>query len=708
MFRSACCLLFFLLALSIAQGQHYNNWVFGSNVQVSFNPPAPLPRFVDGSAMVTTEGCGSISDSTGRLLFYTNGYKIYDRRHEVMQNGDSILGHSSAYQGAVILKQPGSNDLYYVFTTDAYEHNFTNSYRYSVVDMRLNNGFGAVIRKNVLLFDPASERLTAAYHANGKDIWVLTNERSSNRFQAWLLSCTGLSASPVLSQAGEIFPENEMNVGAMKISPDGRYLCQTHFPLNSVAGIRTNFFQLFRFDASTGRVSEGKKILIPGTDAYSCEFSPNSRFLYVTNPGSDSLYQFESFHPTASATLASLERIPAIPRLTGIQLGPDRKIYITNSTAFLSQLRLPDNRGAAASFQPNTVSLESRNGYMGLPFVLNDPDSGASYFSQQVIDSCRGIVQFTGHTDLSGPISWLWEFGDGTTSSEATPTHQYQPSNGQYQVRLTIRSSTSCASIVRARMIEPQGVAIRAFFEADVDCASREVRFRNRSDYAGTAPFRWLYGDGGQSNLPDPAPYTYPGQGPYTAQLILYNSGLCGNDTFSRVINLRPPFVQMPPARTILEGETVSLSPASDGVRFFWTPSAHLSHPASLNTRARPDTTTVFQLTAFNGSGCRAEGSVEIRVQYYSDIFIPTAFTPNRDGLNDVFTPVVGRQFILERFLVFDRWGQPVFSTLVAGQGWDGRRRGKDQPSGTYVWMLDGRTLDGRIIRRNGTVALIR
>jgi gliding motility-associated-like protein len=90
------------------------------------------------------------------------------------------------------------------------------------------------------------------------------------------------------------------------------------------------------------------------------------------------------------------------------------------------------------------------------------------------------------------------------------------------------------------------------------------------------------------------------------------------------------------------------------------------------------------------------------------DIFIPSAFTPNSDGLNDVLRPIVAGMKQLNYFRVFNRWGQMLFTTSAIGQGWDGRLSGKLQASGTYVYMISATDYTGKVVTKKGTIVLIR
>ena len=133
-------LLFCVPFTSFAQKQG-NIWYFGFKAGVDFNSGNPIG--ISDGAMSTEEGCASISDANGDLLFYTDGDTVYNRNHNVMPNGHGLLGNISSSQSAIIIKKPNSDSLYYIFTVDGWTGN-NGGLNYSVVDMVLDGGNGDV------------------------------------------------------------------------------------------------------------------------------------------------------------------------------------------------------------------------------------------------------------------------------------------------------------------------------------------------------------------------------------------------------------------------------------------------------------------------------------------------------------------------------------------------------------------------------------
>ncbi len=116
-----------------------------------------------------------------------------------------------------------------------------------------------------------------------------------------------------------------------------------------------------------------------------------------------------------------------------------------------------------------------------------------------------------------------------------------------------------------------------------------------------------------------------------------------------------------------------------------------------------------YVLTTSASSGCFATDTISVRVYKVAPgLYTPNAFTPNGDGLNDVFKPIgIGIKQI-NYFKIFDRWGQIIFSSTQQNAGWDGTFKGRSKDAAVFVWMIEGVDyLDKKIVQK-GTVTLIR
>ena len=133
-----------------------------------------------------------------------------------------------------------------------------------------------------------------------------------------------------------------------------------------------------------------------------------------------------------------------------------------------------------------------------------------------------------------------------------------------------------------------------------------------------------------------------------------------------------------------------------------------MSDPTVLNpTAVLPDDQTYY-LTVTTPEGCEAKDTINITVFKGSNIYVPSGFTPNLDGRNELLAPYYAGIKSLDFFRVYNRWGEMVFATSDMSKGWDGKLRGVDQPSGTYVWMLRAMDYAGKIYQLKGTSTIIR
>ncbi|HRI20686.1 MAG TPA: gliding motility-associated C-terminal domain-containing protein, partial [Panacibacter sp.] len=141
---------------------------------------------------------------------------------------------------------------------------------------------------------------------------------------------------------------------------------------------------------------------------------------------------------------------------------------------------------------------------------------------------------------------------------------------------------------------------------------------------------------------------------------------------------------------------------------YSWSPSSGLNNPFIQNPIAVLNKNIIYTVTAQTPDDCRASDNIAITVYRDADIYVPTAFTPNGDGRNDVEKAFPAGIKIFKYFTIFNRYGETVFTTSDASVGWDGIYKGQRQASGTFVWKAEGVDYNGRTIFKKGTVVLIR
>lgn len=427
MFKKGSYVIILLYSIVVFSQGEANNWYFGNHAGLSFASGSPV-ALTDGQ-LVTDEGCATISTASGQLMFYTDGTTVYNKNHTIMMNGTNLMGSYSSNQSATIVPKPGSTTLFYIFTTDA--ENGSNGLRYSIVDMNMDNGNGAVTSdKNVLIYTPVTEALSVTKHGNGQDYWIISrdwnniNETNINRFIAYQLTSSGLNFTPVTSSFGNYFSYG-MDRGSIKISPSGSKLAYASY--NSYA-------QLFNFNNSTGVVSNQIILSNDPYGTYGAAFSADETVLYMSNEEFHKIYQYN----LNAANIPNSVTIISEGYIVGqMQLGPDNKIYLVNSyplTDKLSVINNPSQLGLACDLQIDAIDLAGNFTVIGLPSF------NQSFFfspSINVTSNCVGDPSVFNFVTNQTVVSATWDFGDGSTSTSLNPSHTYA-NPGTYNVSVSV------------------------------------------------------------------------------------------------------------------------------------------------------------------------------------------------------------------------------------------------------------------------------
>jgi gliding motility-associated-like protein len=158
---------------------------------------------------------------------------------------------------------------------------------------------------------------------------------------------------------------------------------------------------------------------------------------------------------------------------------------------------------------------------------------------------------------------------------------------------------------------------------------------------------------------------------------------------------------------TVAIGNSTGLSATGGAGSYAWSPSAGVTNPNLANTTATPTVTTTYTVTYTDANGCSSTDTVTIFVVEEYAIFVPSAFSPNGDGANDILF-VRGAGIMKLDFIVFDRYGEKVFESQVLTDGWDGTFRGKPMNSGVFAWFVRAEFYNGTVQELKGDVTLMR
>ncbi|MBX7206328.1 MAG: gliding motility-associated C-terminal domain-containing protein [Bacteroidia bacterium] len=673
-------LIFVCTGITRAQQSDYN-WYFGNMAGINFKNNGIA--LTDGK-LVTSEGCASVSNAKGDLLFYTDGIVIYNRYHRAMTNGDGLKGHQSSSQSALIVPMPGNSLVYYLFTSDA---NFgSNGINYSLVEFTNQTDSGRVIRKNENLFAPASEKLTAVKHANGIDFWIITHEAGNATFRCYLLDTSGIHlASSVQSSVGSALTiswNNADAVGTLKASRDGKKL------VSAVLGKAT--FELYDFNPATGVVSNAVALTdaVKFNNAYSAEFSPDGKYVYFSCTGAKGIYQ-TAVYPDAARMLQYLIYIPFNSGYGpgALQIGPDERLYIARASAsFLSTIRYPNGVYPLSQFNDTGITLGGKQSLIGLP--NNVHFSYETDFDYRV-DCSSDTVFFTNKTVKFDSIRW--NFGDPSTGKWNTDnkyiTSHVFSAYSVYNVSLIVFLNGGTDTVSKnINIIKHKPVDL----PADTVFCFDTTFFLSVFDFSYQA-YLW------QDNSSD-FKMKVSSDNCYRVKVF---DGVCAYEDSTRIAFKRSPVFSLGNDTVLCSSFTIPLVISGQKSLFNW-------QDGSKDSVFKVIIPGEYFVLATNECGTFSD-TVLIEDCLCIPI-VPTAFSPNGNGHNDTFRAEGCVPFAFEMF-IFNRWGQLVFQSNSIVDGWNGMVNGKPAEEGVYGWLIRY-TQTTRVKRPNrelhGSVTLLR
>lgn len=647
--------------MGFAQGE-YNNWYFGINCGVSFTDTGL--RVITDSKMYSVEGCASISDSDGNLMFYVGTY-IRDRNNNRMPNDTGYIADLTTQQSCLIVPKPDDASIYYcILNNNNAVWGAPRALRIFVIDMKMNGGLGDLVSLNDTLMTNTTEQLTATLHRNGKDIWIVSHSFATNEFYSFLVTKNGINRTPVISATG-ISPDNKIYAytGTIKISSNGCWLAATIREAYKGSGA----LQLLHFDNRTGKVTGNgyKKVYGP----YGIEFSADSKKLYLGSNGQGTIKQFDLNSSTDSTILANgIDCSDTFFCTFDFQLAPNGKIYFPC---------------AGMDFLVNRSPNDPYLHYLG---VINEPNqSGRACFAK--IDSAH----FYPNVKCNVPNN----FNLNST---------------------TYKSCKNCTNIVTAQITQSicDGDSMKfgsrylksaGVYQGDtvtnyVQCDSTTLLNLQVRKLGSAASYSICQGD--TLKFIDSAYYK---SGQYHYKLRSFQG--C-DSLLSLTVKVNPlPSIAKFRDSIICKLQTLTYDLSSYRLKEIRV-NGNLSSPIFLSSE---DSVYIFQW--LDSNDCSNSDTLKLKQIVCDTHFkIGNAFTPGSDGLNDYFDiDIKGESHY--KLEIYNRWGILVFKQNKDNdqpdENWNGRylNQGNICPDGTYYYLFEY-AFNGKSVKTmNGSIQLI-
>ncbi|MBI4648584.1 MAG: PKD domain-containing protein, partial [Bacteroidia bacterium] len=316
-------------------------------------------------------------------------------------------------------------------------------------------------------------------------------------------------------------------------------------------------------------------------------------------------------------------------------------------------------------------------------------------------DACQGnITNFTDSSSIDNDIigSWLWNFGDGASTILQNPNHLYF-SEGIYIVKLKVSTLNGCSdSVAKVVHVYPAPVA---YFTHEIACENHGTMFYNASTISSGSiiTWNWNFGDLNADTAEAPV-HTYLSAGSFLAILEVTAQNECTASYSDTIIVYPSPQIALDDDTILCGNDTKILDAGNPGAIYLWSSGANTQ-----TIIAHEGDGKIWVIVEQNN--CSATDTINILECNQNIVDVPTAFSPNNDGNNDVLY-VYGNNIAELEFLIFNRFGELVFESHNQNHGWNGTRNEKQCEIEVYVYYLKCKFINGTIITKGGNVSLVK
>ena len=318
---------------------------------------------------------------------------------------------------------------------------------------------------------------------------------------------------------------------------------------------------------------------------------------------------------------------------------------------------------------------------------------------------CQGRVVTMTNTSTGVAPTYLWDFGDGNTSTALNPTHIYN-NTGLYNVTLVASDYIPCHDTMTKTVMVDSSSLISLNASDTVICKGGLITFTGTYTSIGNTGVQWTFGDGSSINNVNPVQHAFDITGNITVTMTA-DYETCPNQTITKNLRVYPyPTIYLGPDTSVCPGgSAILLSDITNAgnslASWKWNTGDTTSGIAVTKSGNYAATVSIY--------GCAATDTVWVANDCY--ISFPNIFSPNGDGVNDYFFPteILARGVTTFKMSIYNRWGQEIFATTSTdGSGWDGRLNSTPQPEGVYIYIIDATFKDGVTLHKQGNITLIR
>lgn len=321
---------------------------------------------------------------------------------------------------------------------------------------------------------------------------------------------------------------------------------------------------------------------------------------------------------------------------------------------------------------------------------------------------CVGTARRYQVNDATRPSTYTWTVNGVTQTSTNNELHITWTVPGNYNITVVEHANNGCDGDMRSGTVYVKPIPVANAGPDLTVCFGKTIQLNG----SGGTVFQWsppTYLS--NPNISNPI-VNAPGAGVYVYQLAVSDNSGCvalKKDTVSITV--------LPPVRVFAGNDTsITLNQPfqlnavdvfnSGFTSYTWSPAFGLNNPQIKNPLATLDRDMTYTVSAKTANDCEATDDIRIRVFLGPEIYVPTIFTPNNDGLNDIFIPTYVGIKELKYFSVYNRFGELVYSTTNQANGWNGQYKGQLQNNGAFVWHVAGVDFNGKMITKKGTVIL--